>query len=154
MIFCFGWKHLQFYLFRTPLVCFGGFLFFCFYLPKLTLSHWFPRHICDSKASQAALQLLLVWQQKMLSCGGSRAKSFSKIQPFVDLWICVPIVSLFYRKPPWAFDSVVSKLILSLFSLIPTISCLVKVTFVRPICSILASFFIHYPFQGIGTRSL
>lgn len=115
----------------------------------------------------ARLQLLLVWQQKTLSFRGNRAKKCSKTQPFVDVWIRAPILFLFFIESfPWAFDSVVSKsshfasspqalsLLFSLFLLIQTIRLLVKLTFFLPICSTLALFFIHYPFQGIGTWSL
>lgn len=104
---------------------------------------------------------------KKKSFRDNRAKKCSKIQPFVDLWICAPILFLFYRKFPLSFYMIVlSKpsqfasspralsLLLSLFSLIQTISLLVKVTFGLSICSTLALFFIHYPFQGIGTWSL
>lgn len=77
-----------------------------------------------------------------------------KMQPLVDRWIWVSILPLFYISPN---DSVVFKLAhfqLPLLSLTQTITLLVKVTFVCRICSILTSFFIHYPFQGIGTWSL
>lgn len=93
---------------------------------------------------------------------GQENQKCSKIQPFVDRWIRAPFSSPLLYKFPSAFDSAVSRLAhpelflssFSLFTLIQTINLLEKVTFVLPICSVLALFFIHYLFQGIGTWSL